>query len=216
MVAFSGSGADKATGFTRYAEIPDTPWRVSFTPSQALIDTLTIKQLPLLGVLALYILAAILAAVIMLILYPRALEAEVKRVISAADRKSPLELAVPELVPIAKQLRRATLRTVRPGTTSSMDIPVPEVERLEQEGSELTNPMFQSTTMLDGDHEEVEEVLELDLAAADSPAVQSGFPEHIFRAYDIRGHAQDELDRRADPEIGSAIGSLPAKWMSRP
>lgn len=206
VVAFSGSGTDKAAGFTRYAEIPDTPWRVSFTPSQALIDTLTIKQLPLLGVLALYILAAILAAVIMLIMYSRALEAEVKRVISAADRKSPLELAVPELVPIAKQLRRATLRTVRPGTTSSLDIPVTEVEGIEQEGSELTNPMFQSTEMLDGDNEE--EVLELDLAAADSPASSDGFPEHIFRAYDIRGHAQDELSDELISKIASAIGSI--------
>jgi len=210
VIAFTGSGGDKAAGHTRYADIPDTPWRVSFTPSQALIDALTIEQFPLLGVLVLYILAAILAAIIVLILYPRALDTEVKRVISAADRKSPLELAVPELVPIAKQLRRATLRTGRPGTSSSTDIPVAEVETLDPEGSELTNPMFQSTNMLDGENEEAEteEILELDLAAAGSPASSDGFPEHIFRAYDIRGHAQDELSDELISSIARAIGTI--------
>lgn len=207
IVAFSGSG--DAALFTRYADIPGTPWRVAFTPSRALVDTLTTDQLPLFAVMVLSILGAIAALAIILILFPRTLVSEVQKVISAADRKSSLELAIPELVTIAKQLRRATLRTQRPGDASSTELPQAEVELLESQSSDLTNPMFQSASILDAD----EEVLELDLATADDnaapePAGIEGFPEHVFRAYDIRGDAQTELSDELITGIARAIGSI--------
>ncbi|HDY84027.1 MAG TPA: phosphomannomutase/phosphoglucomutase [Halieaceae bacterium] len=207
VVAFTGSS--DATLLTRYANIPDTPWRVAFTPSRALVDSLTTSQLPLFAVMALSILGAIAAVTIILILFPRTLASEVKKVISAADRKSPLELAIPELVAIAKQLRRATLRTLRQHDASSTEIPQAEVEVLELQSSDLTNPMFQSTSILDVD----EEVLELDLAEVDDrvaseSAGMEGFPQHIFRAYDIRGNAQDELSDELITGIARAIGSI--------
>ena len=204
VIAVTGSA--NASAYTRYADIPDTPWRISFTPSQALLDTLSIKRAPLLSVLAVSILAALGAVAIILILFPRVLVTEINRAISAADRKAALELAVPELVSIAKQLRRATLRTLRQNSTSSTDIPLPEVEALEPQSSDLTNPMFQSATILDQDDDE--EVLELDLAATHSTASKEGFPEHIFRAYDIRGNAQTELSDELVSNIARAIGTI--------
>jgi phosphomannomutase/phosphoglucomutase len=207
VVAFSGSG--DAALFTHYADIPGTPWRVAFTPSRALLDTLTTDQLPLFAVMALSILGAIASAAIILILFPRKLVSELRKVTSAADRKSPLNLAIPELVAIAKQLRRATLRTVRHGDTGLGDIPEAEVELLESEGSDLTNPMFQSANILDID----EEVLELDLAksddhdASESTGIE-GIPQHIFRAYDIRGNAQNELSDELITLVARAIGSI--------
>jgi phosphomannomutase/phosphoglucomutase len=206
VVAFSGSG--DAALFTRYADIPNTPWRVSFTPSRALVDTLTTDKLPLLAVLALSVLGAIASVAIILILFPPTLVAELNKVISAADHRSSLQLAIPELVAIAKQLRRATLRTVRPGSGSTMEIPQAEVEVLESQGSNLTNPMFQSTSILDE-----EGVLELDLSEDDEQeslgsASKEGFPEHIFRAYDIRGDAQTELSDELITDIARAIGSI--------
>jgi len=207
VVAFSGSG--DAALFTRYADIPDTPWRVSFTPSRALLSKLTTSHLPLFVVMALSVLAAIVAAAIILILFPQRLDSEIKKVISAANHKSSQELAIPELVAIAKQLRRATLRTLRQSDASPTEIPQAEVEVLESQGTDLTNPMFQSGSILDIE----EEVLELDLAAADDHAASDsagveGFPEHIFRAYDIRGNAQTELSDELVSGIARAIGSI--------
>ena len=216
VIAFSGSG--DATEYTRRADIPDTPWRVAFTPSRALLDTLAIKPLPLFGVLAVSVAAVLCAIGLMLTLFPRRLESEINRVISAADRKTPLELPIPELVGIAKQLRRATLRALRQSSAPApSQLPVAEVqEDFEGTGApaELTNPMFQSTSILDED----DEVLDLDLdlglglnaedALADASDRESDLPDHIFRAYDIRGHADGELSDKMISEIGRAIGSV--------
>ena len=65
--------------------------------------------------------------------------------------------------------------------------------------------MFQSGSIID-DHEEA---LDLDLNGgdalpdADSRQAESHLPEHIFRAYDIRGNAETELteDQRLYVEI---------------
>jgi phosphomannomutase/phosphoglucomutase len=122
---------------------------------------------------------------------------------------TPLELGVPELVTVAKQLRRVTLRAIRQsGAAPPTKLAEPEVEEsLDLE--DLANPMFHSGSMLDDENEE----LELDLATdteADKAHVQgeAGFPEHIFRAYDIRGHADSELTDELVTRIGRAIGSI--------
>ncbi len=165
---------------------------------------MAIDPVPPLGVLALCALAAIAAFIALCRLFSGALDNEVNKVISAADVKSPLVLAVPELVSVAKQLRRATLRALRQsGAPGQTDIPQPQVDILTEQGAELTNPLFQSASILD----EEEEVLELDLPRK-REAAEDGFPDHIFRAYDIRGHAQAELSDDMVSRIGKAIGSL--------
>jgi phosphomannomutase/phosphoglucomutase len=155
VIAFSGSG--DASDYTQRAEIPDTPWRVAFTPSRALLDTLAVKPWPLFAVLAASVVAALCAIGLLLTLFPRRLGSEINRVISAADRKTPLELAIPELVGIAKQLRRATLWALRQSSAPApSQLPVAEVqENFEETGApaELTNPMFQSASILDEDDE---------------------------------------------------------------
>jgi phosphomannomutase/phosphoglucomutase len=209
VIAFSGSG--DASDYTQRAEIPDTPWRVAFTPSRALLDTLAVKPWPLFAVLAASVVAALCAIGLLLTLFPRRLHSEINLVISAADRKTPLELAIPELVGIAKQLRRATLRALRQSSAPApSQLPVAEVqENFEETGApaELTNPMFQSASILDED----DEVLDLDLneeeAVPDASDRESDLPDHIFRAYDIRGHADGELSDKMISEIGRAIGS---------
>ena len=37
---------------------------------------------------------------------------------------------------------------------------------------------------------------------------EGGFPEHIFRAYDIRGHAENELTDAVIESIAAAIGTI--------
>jgi phosphomannomutase/phosphoglucomutase len=172
VIAFSGSG--DASDYTQRAEIPDTPWRVAFTPSRALLDTLAVKPWPLFAVLAASVVAALCAIGLLLTLFPRRL----------ALRQSS--------APAPSQL------------------PVAEVqENFEETGApaELTNPMFQSASILDED----DEVLDLDLneeeAVPDASDRESDLPDHIFRAYDIRGHADGELSDKMISEIGRAIGS---------
>jgi phosphomannomutase/phosphoglucomutase len=206
-IAAAGDGDE--TGYSQYADIPESYWRVTFTPSGALLDSMGIKPTPLLTVLVVTLLAAMAALAMVLLLFPKALAAEVDRIVAAADKKSPLELAVPELVDIAKQLRRATLRSVRRGAaepaSAEPDLAIPTGAA---PGADLTNPMFQAGSIIDGG----EEVLELDLVDSDheEPRLASpeGFPEHIFRAYDIRGDAEVELTDEMVFAIGKAIGTM--------
>lgn len=205
VIASSGSATVGKN--TRYADVPETPWRVSFSPSDALIDTLSINKVPLLTVLSLIVLAAIGALSIVLIFFPKRLHEEVSKVISVADQKSDLALSVPELVSIAKQLRRATLHALRQSNTGARDIPKTETKFIETQRSELTNPLFQSKNLLMDEDDDLD--LDLDGASDNIPAPTSApFPEHIFRAYDIRGDAQTELTDELMANIARAIGTI--------
>ena len=202
-VAVAGSG--NALEYTQYSAIPETNWKLAFTPSQQLLDGLAVDSIPVWGLSMLFLVATIAAAAIVLLKFPRILLAEVNNVISAANRKTSLVLKIPELVAIAKQLRRATLRSLRQSNAPLGVADPPEVSFTPT--SDLTNPLFQSASILDED----EEVLELDLAADDGRQQGSGdigIPEHIFRAYDIRGVAKTELPDESVAKIGGAIGSL--------
>ena len=205
VVAVSGDG--KTGPNTRYAAVPDTAWRVSFSPSDEFMKTLAINRAPLYIALGLSVIAAFISVYIVLTLFPRKLNTEVEKVISAADQKTPLSLSIPELVSIAKQLRRATLSALRQSGASVPDAPVQQMETFEPYTSSLTNPLFQSKNLID------EDTLELDLAESsfsEKPARGSepAFPEHVFRAYDIRGNAQTELTDGLITNIARAIGTI--------
>ena len=207
VIASSGSAA--ATEFTRRAAVPETSWQVAFTPSESLLAGLAIENTTLLAILGVCILAAAAGLALLTIKFPQKLRAEIDKVTVAADQKVPLALQVPELVPIAKQLRRATLRSLRQRAPSPPAHAPAREEARYQPSSDLTNPMFQSTKMLDEDREA--ELLELDIASLDDePMMEApgGFPDHIFRAYDIRGIANSELTDDMVTNIGSAIGTL--------
>jgi phosphomannomutase/phosphoglucomutase len=211
VIAMAGSG--DAEEYTRTAKLPDTSWLVNFTPSRALVSELTLSPTPLFSVLALCVLAFIGAVFFIVRMFTRVLDAQINKVISAADVKSPLELGLPSLVTIAKQLRRATLRTLRQSSSSSMsDIPQPEVEVIPRTGSDLTNPMFQQGSIIDEDGDDGAG-LDLDLSKSSASEdnqtpSEGGFPSHIFRAYDIRGNAKSELTDELVVRIGKAIGTM--------
>lgn len=199
VVDVAVAGTAGAAQYTQIADIADTNWRLGFTPSRLLLDRLAVDIMPVWLVSVLSILAAIAAAGMALFLFQRSLLSEIDRVISAADSKKPLELKIPELVSIAKQLRRATATASRKGSNAKAGVSYTP-------SSELTNPMFQSTNMID----DVDEVLELDLPEKLPVKVEkdSGLPDHIFRAYDIRGIAKTELTDKLVARIGGAIGSV--------
>ncbi len=216
IIATTGSG--EVGDYTRFVDVPETPWRVSFSPSPSLLESLGVSRLPLYAVLALSGLAALASLGLVLHLFPRKLKKEVSNIISAADKKSELPLEIGELVPLAKQLRRATLRAVRQSQDDpSQPVPVIDEPPLQATAEDLSNPMFQSASILDADDDGV---LDLDLnlsadavaqparsAQAPSAAI-ANFPGHIFRAYDIRGNAEEELDDELIERLGKAIGTL--------
>ncbi|NND67802.1 MAG: phosphomannomutase/phosphoglucomutase [Halioglobus sp.] len=206
IIAASGSG-DKGE-HTRIASVPDTPWRVSFSPSAELVGALTVDRTPLVVVAAVLALAIIGAITTILRGFPKTMASEVDKVLSAADSKSALSLQVPELVPLAKQLRRATLRALRQNTDPTAELSLPEAAQHQPTG-EMANPLFQSTSILDQE----EESLDLDLAGGDEEPVErtepggAELPQHIFRAYDIRGTAQEDLTDATVTLVGGAIGT---------
>ena len=200
IIAQAGSG--NATGYQRYATIPDSNWRVAFTPSADLIASLGASSGPIYLVLALCLIAALGGFAIVALRMPRIIEDDVSRMIAASDRKSELSLSIPELVTVARQLRRATLRALRqadggssaPSTSAGVEM---EIAESVDEGSSAAD---------------LDEVLELDLVMEEEPAapasIPSDFPAHIFRAYDIRGDAGSELTEQLMEKIGLAIGTL--------
>jgi len=206
IVAMAGSG--DAADYTRSAAIPDTNWVVKFTPSRALVTELSLSPVPLISVLALTLLAAVGAVIFIVRAFSRTLDSQINRIISAADVKTPLILNLPGLVSVARQLRRATLRTLRQSSASALsDIPQAKVEVIPHAGTDLTDPLFQSGSILDDDSAE----LDLDLAAGGPDEGQDGgdgFPGHIFRAYDIRGNARTELSDELVSRIGRAVGTI--------
>ena len=205
-IAMAGSG--DAEDFTHTASLPESNWLVTFTPSRALVSELTLSPAPLFSVLVLCVLAGIGAVIFTVRMFSRVLDSQINKVISAADVKSPLELSLPGLVSIAKQLRRATLRALRQSSAGALtDIPQATVAELPRAGTDLTNPMFQQGSILDEDGD-AGAGLDLDLAKDGGGTGESGFPAHIFRAYDIRGNAKSELTDELVSRIGKAIGTI--------
>ena len=198
IIAQAGSG--DAANYERFATIPDTNWRVAFTPSRELISLLGSSSRPLQIVLILCIVATLGGFAIVAIRMPNIIKDDVNRMISASDRKSELSLAIPELVTVARQLRRATLRALRQiDGGHSAPMPSMEVETLESVKSAPSAA-------------DLDDVLELDLVMEEDPeqisALPSDFPAHIFRAYDIRGDASRELTQELMANIGLALGTI--------
>ncbi len=198
VIAQAGSG--NAEDYQRFATIPDTNWRVAFTPSGELVKVLGSSSEPIYLVLALCIVATIGGFAIVAIRMPNIIKDDVNRMISASDRKSELSLAIPELVTVARQLRRATLRALRQ-IDGGHGAPLPNIEVETLESVEDTPSAA-----------DLEDVLELDLVMEEEPeeitVIPPNFPAHIFRAYDIRGDASTELTEDLMANIGLALGTI--------
>jgi phosphomannomutase/phosphoglucomutase len=192
-VDVASAGSDGDIDYTNYHVIPESPWTIAFTPSAALLEEIEIGAVSVLSVLAIFIIAALISFAIILVLVPRSLSLQVSKIISAADKKTALQLDVAELIPLAKQLRRATLRGLRQPASPAAIKPAD------------SSSIDQSSSFQDED-----DVLELDLSEAtiESEFNEDGLPHHIFRAYDIRGVADTELTDEVIGKIGGALASI--------
>lgn len=204
-IAFAGDGTEKK--YESSTSLNNGNWSLVFTPSIVMLDQLAISSMPLMAVMLVSLIAALVAFIFLLLLFEKQLLSEVDRITSAADKKGPLEIQQPQLMPIARQLRLATLRhTSKVGARSKKK----KLARREGEDG-FSDPMFQKTNMIDQDEDD--DGLDLGKAEADGAreadaADPSDFPAHIFRAYDIRGLVANELDDNMVTSIGKALGTL--------
>ncbi|MHA7817306.1 MAG: phosphomannomutase/phosphoglucomutase [Pseudohaliea sp.] len=163
------------------AAVAGTPWLVVFTPGEALVQSLEDKvSQPLLGIVLL-LLAGSAGFALVAFRYPALLRREVARAEAAAEHRTPYTLRIPELAPIARDLRKLTLRRARMDGVGGVHR-VPEAPAPAGSGSAPAR----------------------EVVAGPAEAL----PEHIFRAYDIRGVADTELDDDTVYRIGAAIGTL--------
>ncbi|MCZ6829117.1 MAG: phosphomannomutase/phosphoglucomutase [Gammaproteobacteria bacterium] len=201
-IAVAGTG--DATDYETRVELNSGRWHLIYTPSNQLLSTLQIDTLPVTAVMVVTIIASLGALFYLLIFFQRFLVAEVERIGASAEKKTPLELGMPVLVPLAKQLRRATQRqAVKAASRSKRKV---TRRRTEGDGG-LSDPMFQKTSMID----EFDDELDRDEpvpAQEMAPEKDSDLPIHIFRAYDIRGLVDSELNEELITRIGGALGTL--------
>ncbi|MFT4767213.1 MAG: phosphomannomutase/phosphoglucomutase [Glaciecola sp.] len=176
-IAHQGSGADVEA---RHADVEDTPWRVLFAPSAALIDEASNRVSPPYGILTLLVACCLAGFFLALQRGSKALEGEIARIVDGAEHRTALDVHIPELVPLAKNLRKLTLRRARMGNTRNI---VPAVD---------THTAASSNTAM---------------TSVDGPSTH-GLPPNIFRAYDIRGIADTDLDDETVFRIGSAIATI--------
>ncbi|QIB67611.1 phosphomannomutase/phosphoglucomutase [Kineobactrum salinum] len=212
-----GQASAEGAAYRATAAVPGTSWQVSFTPSQTLLQRLTISSLPL-HLALLLALAGVLAGLLLVALWlPRLLTWDVERILSDARLKSRLHLTFPPLVPLGRLLRRlytGSLPFEADVTAASAPLSDPPEILTDHH---LTDPLFQNTSMLDEEDagSAAEHFLELELEEDSSdgtgPGASQVLAAHIFRAYDVRGHAETELNDSAVGLIGRALGTLAAE-----
>jgi len=167
-----GSAATKGQ-----AAVVDTPWQLEFTPSANLAERAARGARPAYELFLLVVAFAVAGLILLLLRMRATLTSEVSRITDSAEPRTPLALSIPQLLPLAVSLRRASGR--RKGGEPSTQ--VAETSHAAKTGTALTG--------------------------VDGPAAAE-LPRHIFRAYDIRGVADRDLDDETAYRIGSAIATI--------
>lgn len=165
------------------ADVTRSPWQVVFQPSQALEATVNQTNRPPYEMLLLCLLVSLAALFLVVRRGHATLEREVQRIAAAAGTRNNLTLRVPELLPLARELRKLALRRTRSPATSTPGASNPA------EGT--TRPASAGTDSIDP-----------------SGPSAAALPATLFRAYDIRGIADSQLDDETVARIGGAVATL--------
>ncbi|MEM6300733.1 MAG: phosphomannomutase/phosphoglucomutase [Pseudomonadota bacterium] len=161
------------------SDVPSSTWRVVFEPSAELASALESTVSPDYDAFAMSLLFALVGLFATVMLIQRRLDGELERVSTAGEHRSSLEFKYAGLVPVAQQFRKLSVRRARGDVGGSANVPDTQV------------PASTSAAM----------------TMAEGPAI-NGLPDKIFRAYDIRGHAEEELDDETVYRIGAAIATI--------
>ena len=175
------SRGDGDSDFAALADIPNTNWRVAFSPSSALVAELSARARPDYDVLGVLFISALIGFALALWRSGTALSREVERVIRGSQHTAALELDAPQLVLLAREMRRLAYRDDSSANTSSAN-------------TDASAPSSAAAPAKDPARAPASAAFEL--------------PAAIFRAYDIRGIADEQLDDKTVFRIASAIGTM--------
>lgn len=191
----------------------DNPhWTLSFIPGSNLASTI-VSPLPLILALLICLGALAFALNIQQSRMTRRLHADavqLNRIIQELQTGKAAKataLNLPVLDVVAKNLVRLPARSTVPQARPANSAPVDSSASTLQP-SELVNPMFQDTDILDIDFlDEDSDILGISSTTTNTPTTAPKMPASIFRAYDIRGVVGDTLTPEIAYWIGRAIGS---------
>lgn len=186
----AAAGDAQGRKYEAQAELNNGLWLVTFTPGENMVARLSPNSLGLIIAMGGAALAVLVAAVLTLVMFGRGLKREAQQISAAAETRAELKVALPALLPVARQLRLATQRSAKRAATAR-----------KAEPTATTDPLYQSGEMI------VEEADD-ELFAAHAAGTANQLPAHIFRAYDIRGRADTELADDIVTLIGKAIGTM--------
>jgi phosphomannomutase/phosphoglucomutase len=188
-IAAAGDGTTD-TDYDGRAELKGAAWAVIFTPSARTLAAYRTDKLPVLllfGGLALLVFGGLST---LLFMGQRALVSQADLILTSAESKSPLEISLPVLLPLARAIRkfanrptRAAIRTQAAGSAAQ------ELAVEEQLAAKLPTRAQNSGEESAGE-------------------ANGEIPGHIFRAYDIRGIVGTELTEDSANVIGRALGTL--------
>lgn len=202
VTVIAGTAPDPAAAAWE-AAVAGTPWRVTFQPSSGFVNAATPGALASVLVGTLIPLAVLAAGIALLMGLPKLLSTEVARILDAIESRAPVKVRVPALVPVARLLRRLSIRNRGKIAAAGRD------------DTQHAAPI--ASTSGDGAAEAHEAS-----AAADSTdnadllgglppvmeVVDDGLPAHIFRAFDIRGNVDNEFNESMVEKIGQALAAI--------
>lgn len=199
-IATSGQASSRGEAYQAFATLPDTHWRIAFTPSDSLMDSLRINRKAFYSMAAVTIAGVILGLLSTALLLQGRLRKESKLLLATAESRRPLSLTLAELAPLGRQLRRLTKNThviseTKPTQKASSS----------RDSSEPSSLLYQKIDFID-EAQADDEAHKTRSNHADG--AEFAFSEHVFRAYDIRGNADSELSDRLVQGIGRAVGEL--------
>lgn len=184
-IANRGSAA--ATAKAEVAKVDKTPWRIVFTPSDTLIANVVGNVRPDYDIVGLVFFASLIGFVLTLMRSSKALSKQTGKILSGATQTTALEVHFPQLLPLAEGMR--SLAQGRTSKTTSGEV----------KGLPSSKAMAVASPS----------ALAASETSTEPPeAISVSLPTNIFRAYDIRGIADSELNDDTVDRIGSAIGTI--------
>lgn len=177
-VVSQGTGTTAHSGS---AAVAGTPWQVLFSPSEALVAAAVGSAASDYDIIALTLVLALIGLLLFYRQSARALRSDVNRILEGPGRGATVEIRTPALLPLATgEYARGRNPTADGGT------PAPEP------GFSTPRTRAPANTAM---------------TTVEGPAT-SGLAPHIFRAYDVRGVADTELDDETVFRIGAAIATV--------
>ncbi|MEM6485643.1 MAG: phosphomannomutase/phosphoglucomutase [Pseudomonadota bacterium] len=175
-----GTGSGRAS---QRIEVPNSNWIVEFEASAATAERFESHVQPDYAVVAIIILSAVLALLAVVSLAKRRIQQQSEVILAGPRQHRPINLSIAALAPLAAALQESTLQK---------NLPVDG----QREAPDEARKSNSSTKALSSGQ------------AATAGIGSRELPVNIFRAYDIRGVADTELDDDTVQRIGSAIGTL--------